>query len=163
MVGWIRAHLGQHEAALRHCRVALDLHRESGSRTGVADTLDSIAYIYGQLGDYRQAIAHYEQALAMYRQIGDPEGEASSLLHLGDVQLAAGLRGGGPAQLGAGAGAARRRSPAPTRARRRRPGQPSSSRTPPRPAPEPCKCGNVAESWNVRPRAGAVKLRCAVS
>ena len=90
-VGWIRAHLGGHEEALVHCRRALELHRESGSRSGVADTLDSIAYIYGRLADYPRAIDHYEQALAMYRHIGDPEGEASSLLHLGDVQLAEGL------------------------------------------------------------------------
>ena len=91
MVGWIRAHLGGHEEALVHCRRALELMRESGSRSGVADTLDSIAYIHGQLADYPRAIDHYEQALAMYRHIGDPEGEASSLLHLGDVQLAEGL------------------------------------------------------------------------
>jgi tetratricopeptide (TPR) repeat protein len=91
MVGWIRAHLGGHEEALVHCRRALELHRESGSRSGVADTLDSIAYIYGRLADYPRAIDHYEQALAMYRHIGDPEGEAGSLLHLGDVQLAEGL------------------------------------------------------------------------
>ena len=91
MVGWIRAHLGGQEEALAHCRRALELHRDSGSRSGVADTLDSIAYIYGRLADYPRAIDHYEQALAMYRHIGDPEGEASSLLHLGDVQLAEGL------------------------------------------------------------------------
>ena len=76
-----------------HCRRALELHRESGSRSGVADTLDSIAYVYGRLDDYPRAIDHYEQALAMYRHIGDPEGEAGSLLRLGDVQLAEGLPG----------------------------------------------------------------------
>ncbi len=63
----------------------------------MADTLDSIAYIYGRLADYPRAIDHYEQALAMYRHIGDPEGEASSLLHLGDVQLADGTVPRGPA------------------------------------------------------------------
>ena len=52
------------------------MHRESGSRSGVADTLDSIAFAYGQLADYERAIAHYEQALAMYRLLGDPQGEA---------------------------------------------------------------------------------------
>jgi tetratricopeptide (TPR) repeat protein len=56
----------------------------------MADTLDSIAYIYAQLADYDQSIAHYGRAQEMYRLIGDPEAEASSRLHLGDVQLAAG-------------------------------------------------------------------------
>ena len=90
-VGWILAHLGQPDAALWYCRRALEMHGESGSRTGVADTLDSIAYAHGQLGDYEQAIAHYEQALERCtRLFGDPQGEATSWLHLGDVQLAAG-------------------------------------------------------------------------
>ena len=89
-VGWILAHLGQPDAALWYCRRAVEMHGESGSRTGVADTLDSIAYAHGQLGDYEQAIAHYEQALESTRLFGDPQGEATSWLHLGDVQLAAG-------------------------------------------------------------------------
>ena len=75
-VGWIDAHLGHYDEALRHCLRALDLHRESGSRSGAADTLDSIAYAYEGLADYAQAIAHYQQALDIYRDIGDPQGES---------------------------------------------------------------------------------------
>jgi tetratricopeptide (TPR) repeat protein len=67
------------------------MHTESGSRSGVADTLDSIAFAYGQLADYERAIAHYEQALAMFRLLGDPQGEAAAWLALGDIQLASGL------------------------------------------------------------------------
>ena len=89
-VGWILAHLGQPDAALWYCRRALEMHGESGSRTGMADTLDSMAYAHGQLGDYQQAIAHYERAIEMYKLLGDPQGEATSRLHRGDVQLAAG-------------------------------------------------------------------------
>ena len=66
------------------------MHGESGSRTGTADTLDSIAYAYGQLADYEQSVAHYQRAQEMYRLLGDLQGEATSLLHLGDVQQAAG-------------------------------------------------------------------------
>jgi DNA-binding SARP family transcriptional activator/tetratricopeptide (TPR) repeat protein len=91
-VGWLYAHLGQYAEALRHCGHALELHRESGSRTGAADTLDSIAYVYEQLADPEQALAHYEQALDIYRSIGDPEGESRGLIMLGDVQFAAGQR-----------------------------------------------------------------------
>jgi DNA-binding SARP family transcriptional activator/tetratricopeptide (TPR) repeat protein len=89
-VGWILAHLDQPDAGLWYCRRAFEMHGESGSRTGVADTLDSIAFAHGKLGDYQQAIAHYEQALEMFQVLGDPQGEATSWLHLGDVQLAAG-------------------------------------------------------------------------
>ena len=91
-VGWILAHLGQPDAALWYCRRALEMHTDSGSRTGIADTLDSIAYAYAQLANYEQSIAHYERAQEMYRLLGDPTGEANSRLHLGDVQLAAGQR-----------------------------------------------------------------------
>jgi DNA-binding SARP family transcriptional activator/tetratricopeptide (TPR) repeat protein len=90
VVGWILAHTGQPDAALWYCRRALDMHTESGSRSGVADTLDSIAFAYGQLADYERSIAHYEQALAMFRLLGDPQGEAAAWLDLGDIQLAAG-------------------------------------------------------------------------
>jgi len=89
-VGWILAHLGQPDAALWYCRRALEMHTESGSRTGIADALDSIAYAYAQLANYEQSIAHYERAQEMYRLLGDPTGEANSRLHLGDVQLASG-------------------------------------------------------------------------
>ena len=90
VVGWILAHTGQPDAALWYCRRALDTHTESGSRSGVADTLDSIAFAYGQLADYERSIAHYEQALAMFRLLGDPQGEANAWLDLGDIQLASG-------------------------------------------------------------------------
>jgi tetratricopeptide (TPR) repeat protein len=89
-VGWILAHLGQPDAGLWYCRRALEMHADSGSRTGIADTLDSIAFAHGKLGDYQQAIGHYERALEMFQVLGDPQGEATSRLHLGDVQLAAG-------------------------------------------------------------------------
>ena len=90
MVGWILAHTGQPDAALWYCRRALDMHTESGSRSGMADTLDSIAFAYGQLADYQRSIAHYEQALEIYRLLGDPQGEATAWLDLGDIQLASG-------------------------------------------------------------------------
>ena len=89
-VGWILAHLGQPDAALWYCRRALEMHREADCRTGVADTLDSIAYAYRQRGDFALAIGHYEQALAILQSLGDTRQEAVSRLHLGDAQLAAG-------------------------------------------------------------------------
>jgi tetratricopeptide (TPR) repeat protein len=90
-VGWINAHLGRHAEALLHCGRALELHRESGSRSGAADTLDSMGYTYDKLADYGQAIAHYQQAVDIYRDIGDAENHAGALIRLGDMQLAAGL------------------------------------------------------------------------
>jgi tetratricopeptide (TPR) repeat protein len=90
VVGWILAHLGRCDDALLHCRRALECHRESGDRAGIADTLDSIAFAYTQTGEYARAIDYFEQAQAEYRQVGDTEAEAHSMLNLGDAQLAAG-------------------------------------------------------------------------
>ena len=157
LVGWIQAHLGQHEAALRRCRVALDLHRQSGSRTGAADTLDSIAYIHGKLGDHRQAVACYKQAHELYRQIGDSENEASSLLYLGDVQVEAGDAEGARGSWERALSLLAQIPGADTTGAAGR-----VSRLEPD-AAAPCvgadtNAENVAESWNDRPRAGAVEL-----
>ena len=117
-VGWILAHLGQPDAALWYCRRALDMHTESGSRSGVADTLDSIAFVYGQLADYERSIAHYEQALAMFRLLGDPQGEAALAAAPRRHPARRGAAGRRAAQLGAVARAARPDSRARTSARR---------------------------------------------
>ena len=89
-VGWIYAHLGRHAEALLHCGRALELHRESGSRSGAADTLDSIGYAYDGLADYGRRSRTTSRRWTCTGDIGDPEGEASSLIRLGDTQLAAG-------------------------------------------------------------------------
>jgi tetratricopeptide (TPR) repeat protein len=68
----------------------VDLRRESVSRSGTADSLDSLGFAYRRLGGLQQAISHYQQALAIYREIGDPTGQAAALTSLGDAQLAAG-------------------------------------------------------------------------
>jgi DNA-binding SARP family transcriptional activator/tetratricopeptide (TPR) repeat protein len=91
-VGWILAHLEQPDPALWYCRRALDMHIESGSRTGMADTLDSLGYAFSRLGEYAQSVAHYERALAAYRQLGDLPAEANTRVDLGDVQFESGHR-----------------------------------------------------------------------
>ena len=128
-VGWILAHPA---SPTRRCGTAAgrwSMHTESGSRSGVADTLDSIAFAYGQARrTTSRSIAHYEQALAMLPLLGDPQGEAIALADLGDMQLAAGLARA-PAQLGAGAG---RADQDPRRGHQRvRGGWPSSAGTTP--------------------------------
>jgi tetratricopeptide (TPR) repeat protein len=88
-IGSIHARLGQYDAALRHCRRALDLGRETGILLLTADTLDVLGRIHLGRGDHDEAIACYLQALAVYRQTGDMS-EAAVLVGLGDAQLAVG-------------------------------------------------------------------------
>ena len=90
-VGWILAHLGQPDAALWYCRRALEMHTESGSRTGVADTLDSIAYAYGQLGGLRAVHRALRAGASDVPAARRPrKARPTSRLHLGDIQFASG-------------------------------------------------------------------------
>ncbi len=75
-VGWLYAHLGQYDQALEHCGQALTLHRESGNRGGVADTLDSLGFAYLCLGDRARARNHYEQAIALLDAVAAPAGRS---------------------------------------------------------------------------------------
>ncbi|HXL88674.1 MAG TPA: tetratricopeptide repeat protein, partial [Streptosporangiaceae bacterium] len=71
---------------------------------GVADTLDSLGYIYLHMGDLALARTHYDQALEAYRDIGDPLGEAMALDGLGET-LAAGDETSGAREAWLGAAA----------------------------------------------------------
>ncbi len=51
-LGWILAHIGRPAEGIGYCQRALELHQASGSRTGIADTLDSIGYAHSELADY---------------------------------------------------------------------------------------------------------------
>jgi tetratricopeptide (TPR) repeat protein len=84
------AHLDQYDQALAHCQRALGLHRESGALGGVADTLDSLGYVYLHLADFTQAKAHYKLAVEAYREIGSLFGVGNSLAGLAEARLGTG-------------------------------------------------------------------------
>jgi tetratricopeptide (TPR) repeat protein len=84
------AKVGQHEEGLRHCRRALDLATETGSRSLAADILDSLGMITLMMGEHEQALNWYQQALAAFRDNEDARGTFSALSGIGDVHLAVG-------------------------------------------------------------------------
>jgi tetratricopeptide (TPR) repeat protein len=65
---------------LRH---ALDLHRQTGDRTGQAHTYLNLARLRERQGHYAEALDHARQALDPYRAAGDRRGQANALNAVG--------------------------------------------------------------------------------
>jgi tetratricopeptide (TPR) repeat protein len=89
-VAWDHARLGDHAAAVRHCRQALAIQREVGDERGRAGTWDTLGYAYHQLGDHPNAVDCYEHSLALNRALGHRYNEAETLVHLSQTHRATG-------------------------------------------------------------------------
>jgi predicted ATPase/DNA-binding NarL/FixJ family response regulator len=63
----------------------LNLCRQSGDLTGVADALNHLGLAANTHGDEERAIALWEESLALRRQLGHRSGVAQSLMNLGDA------------------------------------------------------------------------------
>ena len=61
----------------------LEIQREIGSRSGIADSLNNLGNAYYSQGDYAKAIDFHQQSLEIKREIGNLNGQATSLLNLG--------------------------------------------------------------------------------
>jgi tetratricopeptide (TPR) repeat protein/transcriptional regulator with XRE-family HTH domain len=92
-VGWFRALLGDHAAALVFCQEALEINTRRGDEENIAFTLDSLGYAHQHLRDYEQAVDHYERAIADFRRLGYASMTADALERLGDTHHEAGRAG----------------------------------------------------------------------
>jgi DNA-binding SARP family transcriptional activator len=92
VIAWSLVRLGLFRDALEHGGRSVALLRQSDSRTGLADALDTVGRAHGGIGDHFQAIACLQDAVDVYQEIGDPTGERTSLIALGDEQHAIGDR-----------------------------------------------------------------------
>src|SRR5262249_45351921 len=61
-LAWADLYLGNHAAALRHLRIALDFYRRSGTARNMAITLRGIALAEAELGSFEDALRDAEQA-----------------------------------------------------------------------------------------------------
>lgn len=87
-MGWINAHLGNHELALTYCQQGVSVPCDEP--IAHACLWDTMGYIYHQLGDYAQATASYLEAIDIYHRQSEQGDRAKSLARLGDTHLAAG-------------------------------------------------------------------------
>jgi len=67
--------------------------RELGSRSGEAQTLDSVGYAYHLAGQHSEAVDCYRQALEVLRELDSRCDQATLLTHLGDALATAGDQG----------------------------------------------------------------------
>ncbi|NDL58776.1 AfsR/SARP family transcriptional regulator [Phytoactinopolyspora mesophila] len=73
-----------------HCQEALRIYRAVDDRSGEADVLGLLGFLFRQANQLDSAIEHHNQALAIHRDIGNTEGEALVLTDLGIVYHLAG-------------------------------------------------------------------------
>jgi tetratricopeptide (TPR) repeat protein len=89
-VGWLLAHLGEHQPALTYCQQSLAKYDEIGDRYGQAASWDSLGYIHRHLGNHARAISCYQHAIDQCRDAGDRYNEAISIAGLADTHYANG-------------------------------------------------------------------------
>lgn len=87
-MGWIHAHLGNHELALAYCEQALEVPCDES--IVYASLWDSMAYVYQRLGDHARATDCYLRAIDIYNRQSEQGDRARSLARLGDTHFAAG-------------------------------------------------------------------------
>jgi tetratricopeptide (TPR) repeat protein len=89
-VGWFRALLGDHTAALVFCEEALAVNTRRGDQENIAFTLDSLGYAHQHLRHHEQAVDCYERAIEVFRRLGHESMTADVLERLGDTHHEAG-------------------------------------------------------------------------
>ncbi|WP_146766136.1 AfsR/SARP family transcriptional regulator [Micromonospora saelicesensis] len=82
-LGWLYELQGDRRAAIHHDRVALDLFRRGGDRSGQARALNAVGWDYAQVGNYRQAIGYCRQALSLHAELSDDAGAVNTWDTLG--------------------------------------------------------------------------------
>jgi tetratricopeptide (TPR) repeat protein len=84
-VAWCHAQVGEYDAAVRYCRMAIERHEAISDLDGAAATLDTLGYALHHLGDHDGAVASYRRAIELYRRLGDDYYASVSLVHLGET------------------------------------------------------------------------------
>ena len=75
--------LGRHQDAVRYFQQALDVARETGSRSFEAGVLGNLGTLRSAMGETEASSVLYEQVLRIQRELGDRQGEGTTLRNLG--------------------------------------------------------------------------------
>jgi DNA-binding SARP family transcriptional activator/tetratricopeptide (TPR) repeat protein len=92
LVAGAYAELGDHPAAIRHCRRGVTWLRELGDRHREANTWHTMAQAYVAMGNWPQAVAADERALLLYEEVGDAVMAAETLDDMSRQYAAGGRR-----------------------------------------------------------------------
>lgn len=81
----------EHDQALEHLRMALELFRSVGDQRGVASSYDDMAQIHRMRGELAPAFSAAKEALQIRVQTQDRRGQAVSLNTMGRIELDQGM------------------------------------------------------------------------
>lgn len=90
-LGQIHRHKGDLARSLDHLNRAHSDYSEINEMSGVADVLDDLGQVLWLLGRIEDALDRTARALELRRRLGDRRKEATSLLHIGSIELHRGL------------------------------------------------------------------------
>ncbi|WP_214324391.1 BTAD domain-containing putative transcriptional regulator [Nonomuraea sediminis] len=88
--GWLRAQLGDYDAALSDCRRAQQILADLGYAQGEGHAWDSVAHVLELKGDLAGAVACFERAAELLHGCDDLHAAAETLVRLGETHLRAG-------------------------------------------------------------------------
>ena len=83
--GWLAFIQADYRAAHDLCEQSLRLHREVGSKSGIAGSLIRLGAVAGHQGNYDAARPLLEEGLQLSREVGDNYGISTSLNILGEL------------------------------------------------------------------------------
>ncbi|MBN4061792.1 tetratricopeptide repeat protein [Bacteroidales bacterium AH-315-I05] len=84
-IGTIHHAQGNFHRALDNFHKSLNLHKDSGSKEGVATSLNNIGAIYKIQGDIQKALEYFHKSLKTREETGDKLGVANSLNNIGII------------------------------------------------------------------------------
>lgn len=98
-LGAILERLNDEEGADNHYRMSLNLFREKGDRSGMADAADHLAQVCQRRGALDDAEDAFRESASMFEVLQNIEGAADAYLSLSRIQLAKGDREGSESSL----------------------------------------------------------------
>ncbi len=84
-LGRVAFDLGEYARVPAWFEASLQLWREVGDRTCIAETLTNLGFAVAARGEHERARSLHEEALALWRDVGDTRGVASVLYRLGNL------------------------------------------------------------------------------
>jgi adenylate cyclase len=86
-IGFIYVNRGAMALALDYAFMSLHIHEKINDKHGIAQSYNSIAFLFSQQRDTTQALAYYEKSEAGYKAIGDSGGVAYTQINRAKIYM----------------------------------------------------------------------------
>jgi two-component sensor histidine kinase len=82
-LGRIYESRSEYQKALESYLEAIEIHKSTGNKKGVANTLNSLSFVYKGMGQYEKALEVLEEAKKLYENLGNKERLAGITFNIG--------------------------------------------------------------------------------